>query len=138
MLIPSSCMSTDLPGQRVAINGLFPASYKEGGWNHFPDGLNDYGAAVRWINDNRKRLGISKAILQGESGGGNLSIATASKANREGWIDAIDGVYVILYVSGASTWEENRLLKELPSLVENNGYILDHLQWPFTSRQHTT
>jgi acetyl esterase len=99
---------------------------KEGGWNHFPDGLNDCAAAVRWINDNRKRLGISKIILQGESGGGNLSIATALKANREGWIDAVDGVYAISpYVSGAPAWEEDRVLKEFPSLVENNGYILD-------------
>jgi acetyl esterase len=104
----------------------FRNAWKDGGWNHFPDGLNDCAAAVKWINDNRKQLGISKIILQGESGGGNLSIATAMKANREGWIDAIDGVYAIApYVSGAAAWEEDRLLKELPSLVENNGYILD-------------
>jgi acetyl esterase len=99
---------------------------RKGGWNHFPDGLNDCAAAVKWINENRKQLGISKIIVEGESGGGNLCIATALKANQEGWIDAIDGVYSIApYISGAYAWEEDRLLKELPSLVENDGYMLE-------------
>jgi acetyl esterase len=111
----------------IAISVDFRNAWnKEGGWNLFPDGLNDCAAAVKWINDNRTQLGISKIILEGESGGGNLSIATALKANQEEWVDAIDGVYAVApYISGAYTWEEDRLLKELPSLVENNGYVLD-------------
>ena len=50
---------------------------------------------------NREDLGVSTVVISGESGGGNLSIATALKANREGWIDGIDGVYAQCpYISG--------------------------------------
>jgi acetyl esterase/lipase len=40
-------------------------------------------------------LGVSSIIVLGESGGGNLAIASAIKANKEGWIDNIDGVYAM-------------------------------------------
>ena len=38
-------------------------------------------------------LGISKIIISGERGGGNLSIAVALKAKAEGWVDDKSGVY---------------------------------------------
>jgi len=55
----------------------------------FPAGLDDCVAAVRWVAAHRKELGIgqnSKLILQGESGGANLALATALRAHREGWL----------------------------------------------------
>ena len=62
--------------------------------NHpFPAGLNDCAESVIWAHKNRSKLGISSIVITGESGGGNLVLATAIKANKEGWIDAIDGVY---------------------------------------------
>jgi len=92
----------------------------------FPMGLNDCAAVIRWVHANRNRLGLASLILQGESGGGNLAIASALKAKREGWADAIDGVYAsVPYISGAYDWPEEQMLAELPSLVENNGYLLD-------------
>ena len=44
----------------------------------FPAGLNDCVSGVRWLVDQADELGIdaSKIIVAGESGGGNLAIAT--------------------------------------------------------------
>jgi acetyl esterase/lipase len=87
----------------------------------FPAGLNDCASATQWVNENRDSLGVSKIVLSGESGGGNLSLATALKANREGWIDAIDGVYAQCpYISNAYADPP----AELASLVENDEYFL--------------
>jgi acetyl esterase len=90
--------------------------------NHpFPAGLNDCASGVQWTFDNKAVLGISKIIVSGESGGGNLSLATALLANREGWIDKIDGVYAQCpYISNAYAEGD----PSLPSLVENDGYFL--------------
>ncbi len=88
--------------------------------NHpFPAGLDDCATAARWVHAQRARLGVSALVVAGESGGGNLSLATALKANREGWIDAVDGVYALCpYISGAYSDPP----AELPSLRENEGY----------------
>ena len=49
-------------------------------------------------------LSISKIIISGESGGGNLSIAVALKAKAEGWVDDISGVYSQCpYISNLTT-----------------------------------
>ena len=70
--------------------------------NHpFPAGLNDCADATRWVNQRRSTLGIESITVSGESGGGNLALATALKANAEHWIDAIDGVYAMCpYIYG--------------------------------------
>ncbi len=99
------------------------AQFRNGGGrlgNHpFPAGLNDCASAVRWVHANRERLGVSTIVVSGESGGGNLSLATALKANREGWIDSIDGVYALCpYISGMYAHPP----ADLPSLRENDGY----------------
>jgi acetyl esterase len=110
----------------IVIGVDFRNGWTEEGWNHFPVGLNDCAEAVKWIKANEKELGIGgKIVLQGESGGANLSIATALKAKQEGWVDAIDGVYAsVPYISGVYGWEKEKLLEELPSLVECDGYAL--------------
>ena len=91
--------------------------------NHpFPAGLNDCAAAVNWTWENRERLGISSIVISGESGGGNLAIATTLKAKQEGWLEQIAGVYACCpYISGAYLNPP----QELTSLVENNGYSMD-------------
>ena len=62
--------------------------------------------------------------MSGESGGGNLSLTVAHKANREGWLHEIAGVYALCpFIS-------NRWLQQpddLPSLQENDGYFLSGL-----------
>ena len=85
----------------------------------FPAGLNDCASAVQWTHANRSELDISTLTISGESGGGNLSIATTLKTKQEGWLEQID-VYVLPYISGAYREQP----PELPSLQENDGYLL--------------
>lgn len=101
-------------------------AYSEAGLNPFPTGLNDCAAALRWVNARRADLGISKIIVQGESGGANLAIATAMKAKKDGYGDAVDGVYATVpYISGGYGWTDERKLAELPSMVASNGYFIE-------------
>ena len=65
------------------------------GHQPFPAGLNDCATVVRWAHDHRDELGISSIVVVGESGGGNLAVAAAIKANMEGWMGAIQGVYAM-------------------------------------------
>ncbi|KAK4541514.1 hypothetical protein LTR36_007960 [Oleoguttula mirabilis] len=109
----------------VAIGIDFRNAYTQAGHNPFPAGLNDCAAGVQYIAAHKADWGIDKIILQGESGGCNLAFATALKANKEGWIGSIDGVYgVVPYISNAYGWPRERLLRELPSCIENDGYFL--------------
>ena len=88
----------------------------------FPAGLNDCVRATQWVVENRDALGVSNIIISGESGGGNLSIATALKAKRDGWISEIAGVYAQCpYVSGVYADPP----AELTSLFENDNYFLN-------------
>lgn len=91
--------------------------------NHpFPAGLNDCSSALQWTYQNKAVLGISTITLSGESGGGNLAIATTLKAKRDGHVNHIDGVYAFCpYISGAYANPPANLL----SLEENNGYAMD-------------
>jgi acetyl esterase/lipase len=93
--------------------------------NHpFPAGLNDCASAVQWADANRQSLGISTIVMCGESGGGNLALATTLKAKRESWLHRIDGVYAMCpYISGLYADPPEHLL----SLVENDGYMLNRL-----------
>ena len=109
----------------VAIMTDFRNAYTAAGHNPFPAGLNDCASAVQHIAAHRAELGISTITLQGESGGGNLAITTALKAKRDGWADQIAGVYATVpYISGGYGWSDERKMKELPSLIENDGYLL--------------
>ena len=90
--------------------------------NHpFPAGLNDCVSALKWVYNNKKELGISKIIVSGESGGGNLSIATSLKAKQDGISNYIDGVYAQCpYISNLY----GKGNTELKSLTENDTYFL--------------
>ena len=89
--------------------------------NHpFPAGLNDCMSGLEWVYENRATLGISKMIVSGESGGGNLALAVGLKANQDGKLEQIDGIYAQCpYISNA--WGQPP--RELPSLYENDGYF---------------
>ncbi|RDI85243.1 hypothetical protein Vi05172_g4772 [Venturia inaequalis] len=110
----------------VAIAVDFRNAYLPGGIHHpFPAGLNDCFSALEWIHAHRSQLGISKLVVQGESGGANLSLATTLKAKKEGKLDAIDGVYAsIPYISGDYRHSEEWKLEHYPSMVENDEYFL--------------
>ncbi len=111
----------------LAASGLVVVGveFRNGGGKHgaypFPAGLNDCTSALRWTIENKARLGISTLIVSGESGGGNLTLATALKAKRDGLAAGIDGVYAMCpYISGAYASQPS----ELASLHENDGYFL--------------
>jgi acetyl esterase len=112
----------DLAAAGLVVVG---AEFRNGGGKHgphaFPAGLNDCTSALQWVSDNKGRLGISKILVSGESGGGNLSLATALRAKQDGRLDQIDGVYAQCpYISNAYAAKA----PELPSLYENDGYFL--------------
>lgn len=113
----------------VAINVSYRNAVSSDGMKHnpFPTGLNDCVAAIHWISENRTRLGISKLVLQGESGGANLAIATTMKLLRDGHGSIIDGLYIISpYVSGSyDKPDEWKTSHGLASLVECDGYLLN-------------
>ncbi len=90
------------------------------GCHPFPAGLNDCAAAVRWAICNLRDLGASQVVVSGESGGGNLTLALAHKAKREGWVHDIAGLYAQCpYISGA--WADPP--DELASLREFDEYL---------------
>ena len=91
------------------------------GVHPYPAGLNDCASATRWAYANKSGLGVSSIIVSGESGGANLAIATALKANTAGWADEIDGVYAMCpYISGDYANPPD----SLASLIENEGYLI--------------
>jgi acetyl esterase len=88
----------------------------------FPAGLNDCTSALRWVDERKGELGITSLVVSGESGGGNLTLATTLKAKRDGDIGMIDGVYAMCpYISGAYASPP----AELTSLHENDGYFIE-------------
>jgi acetyl esterase/lipase len=91
----------------------------------FPAGLDDCSSALNWVGAHRRQLGLSTLIVSGESGGGNLTLATTLKAKQDGMLDLIDGIYAQCpYISNAY----DSKLPELPSLYENDGLFLDMRQ----------
>ena len=88
----------------------------------YPAGLNDCVSGVKWLADSASELGIDPAhiIIAGESGGGNLTLATGMRLLREGKADLVRGLYALCpYIAGA--WPQ----EQYPSSVENNGLLLD-------------
>jgi acetyl esterase/lipase len=88
----------------------------------FPAGLNDCVSGVKWLHANAAKLNIDPAriVVAGESGGGNLAIATALSLKQTGDLGLIKGLYALCpYIAGA--WPD----PAYPSSTENNGILLD-------------
>ena len=88
----------------------------------FPAGLNDCVSGFHWVVENAAHLNVDPAriVIAGESGGGNLTLATGLKLNRDGDIGLVKGLYALCpYIAGEWPRPEN------PSSVENNGILLD-------------
>jgi acetyl esterase len=88
----------------------------------FPAGLNDCVSGIKWLHASAARLAIdtSRIIVAGESGGGNLCIATGLKLKRDGHINLVNGLYALCpYIAGQ--WPA----PDSPSSIENNGIFLD-------------
>jgi acetyl esterase len=101
-------------------NSITPSSAPEVA--PYPAGLNDCISGLQWIVDHAAELNIdsTRIIVAGESGGGNLTLATGLRLKQEGRLDLIHGLYALCpYIAG--TWP----LDENPSSIENNGILLD-------------
>ena len=88
----------------------------------FPAGLNDCVSGLKWVVANASHLNIDPAriIVAGESGGGNLTLATGLKLKQDGELGLIKGLYAMCpYIRGQ--WPT----PECPSSTENNGILLD-------------
>ena len=88
----------------------------------FPAGLNDCISGLKWVHANAAALNIdpSRIIVAGESGGGNLTLATGLKLKQDGDLGLIKGLYAMCpYIAGQWPLPEN------PSSTENNGLLLD-------------
>jgi acetyl esterase len=114
-----------LAAQGVAVamvdfrNCLTPSSAPEVA--PFPAGLNDCVSGVKWVSANHRALNIDPArmIVAGESGGGNLTLATGLRLKRDGDLGLIKGLYALCpYIAGE--WPQARY----PSSSENNGIFI--------------
>jgi acetyl esterase/lipase len=88
----------------------------------FPAGLNDCVSGLKWVIANAAEMGIDPehVIVAGESGGGNLTLATGLKLEQDGEVGLIRGLYALCpYIAGE--WPQDRF----PSSTENNGILLD-------------
>jgi acetyl esterase len=88
----------------------------------FPAGLNDCLSGLRWVVANAAHLKVDPArvVVVGDSGGGNLTLATGLKLKRDGDLGLVKGLYALCpYIAGQWPMPEN------PSSVENNGILLD-------------
>ena len=87
----------------------------------FPAGLNDCVSGIRWVLDNAESLNIDPdhVIIAGESGGGNLTLATGMSMLRDGDIGRVRALYALCpYIAGE--WPQDRF----PSSIENEGILL--------------
>lgn len=114
-----------LAAQGVAVamvdfrNALQPSSVDEVA--PFPAGLNDCVSGLRWVAASSDELGIDPAhiVVAGESGGGNLALATGLRLKRDGGLGLIQGLYALCpYIAGIWPLPEN------PSSTENEGIVL--------------
>jgi len=88
----------------------------------FPAGLNDCVSGLKWVVANHEALRIDpkRIVVAGESGGGNLTLATGLKLLRDGDIGLTNGLYALCpYIAGV--WPDARYA----SSTENNGILLD-------------
>ena len=82
-------------------NSVVPSSVPEVA--PFPAGLNDCVSGLKWVAANARHLSIDPArvIVAGESGGGNLALATGLKLKQDGELGLIKGLYAMCpYIAG--------------------------------------
>jgi acetyl esterase len=87
----------------------------------FPAGLNDCVSGLKWIHANADTLAIDpgRIVIAGESGGGNLTLATGMKLKQDGDIGVIQGLYAMCpYIAGQWPLSQN------PSSSENEGILI--------------
>jgi acetyl esterase/lipase len=100
-------------------NSVAPSSALE--VEPFPAGLDDCVSGLRWVASRADEFRIDPArlVVAGESGGGNLTLATGLKLLRDGDIGLVKGLYALCpYIAGQ--WPT----PDSPSSTENEGILL--------------
>ena len=100
-------------------NAISPSSVPEVA--PYPAGLNDCVSGFHWVVEHTADLCVDPAriVIAGESGGGNLTLATGMRLLRDGQIGKAKGLYALCpYIAGE--WPQERL----PSTYENEGILL--------------
>ncbi|MEI6855545.1 MAG: alpha/beta hydrolase fold domain-containing protein [Acidimicrobiaceae bacterium] len=100
-------------------NALQPSSSE--GVAPVPAGLNDCISGLKWTSQNASSLHIdaSKIVVAGESGGGNLTLATGLALKKEARLDLIKGLYALCpYIVGYGSEDK------YPSRIENSGIFI--------------
>jgi acetyl esterase/lipase len=101
-------------------NAIEPSSVEEVA--PYPAGLNDCVSGLKWVASHHEDLAIDPAriVVAGESGGGNLTLATGLRLKQDGDLGLITGLYALCpYIAGS--WPA----ADCPSSIENNGIVLD-------------
>jgi acetyl esterase len=101
-------------------NSVVPSRVPETG--PFPAGLNDCVSGLKWLHSQASRLKIDtkRVIVAGESGGGNLTIATGLSLKKSGDLGLVKGLYALCpYIAGQWPLPQN------PSSTENEGLLLN-------------
>lgn len=125
-------------------NAVSPSSVPEVA--PFPAGLDDCVSGLRYVHANAASLGVDakRIVVSGESGGGNLTIATVMRLKQSDELGIVKGLYVFCpYINGS--WPDDRYPSsreyiELLSDVKSNrgrvGYGIEAyearnpLAWP--------
>jgi acetyl esterase len=100
-------------------NALTPSSAPE--VKPYPAGLDDCVSGLKWLVENAGSLGVDSnhIVVAGESGGGNLTLATGLRLKQEGALGLIRGLYALCpYIAGSYPRDD------LPSTFENEGILL--------------
>jgi acetyl esterase/lipase len=88
----------------------------------YPAGLHDCVAGLEWTFEHANDLGIDpgRIVVAGESGGGNLTLASAMLLKQRDRLDLVKGLYALCpYLIGQ--WPDERY----PSSSEYNGVALE-------------
>lgn len=118
------CTDLALAGCTVILAG-FRNAYVPAGLNPFPAGLSDCVSIFQWVQENREQLSASSIIVQGESGGANLALATTLQLRNSGMASP-DGISISCpYISGMYGATPEAKAEHLPSLLSNDGYFLN-------------
>lgn len=100
-------------------NALLPSTAPEVA--PFPAGLDDCVSGLKWVHAHADELGIDteRLIIAGDSGGGNLAIATALSLVRSGEIGLLKGIYALCpFIAGRWPMDEH------PSSHQNEGIFI--------------
>jgi acetyl esterase/lipase len=118
----------------VVVGVEFRNSAGSLGNHEFPAGLNDCCSAIEWAAANNEKLGTTDVlVVEGESGGGNLALATTMKLMQDGKGDIVKGTYACCpFIAGPVAYHDVGAADpadecpELLSIHENKSYFISN------------